>query len=154
MISTENPFGLDVVAVPWRFRGGSVAAPSGSANRRATVPVCSPRQICTNGEGDFLFFSRICVFQIATISGLEILFVGTPKVSQQQQQKQQQRQWRSGHHSNRANMTSKQHIMNGADKRSSVLARAFRTHLGAGRRGAQCWPKAASETLKLQKNLP
>ena len=48
-------------------------------------------------------------------------------------------------------MTSKQHIMNGADKRRSVLARAFRSHLGAGRRGAQCWPKAASETLKLQK---
>ena len=48
-------------------------------------------------------------------------------------------------------MTSKQHIMNGADKRRSVLARAFRSHLGAGRRGAQCWPKAASEMLKSQK---
>ena len=96
------------------------------------------------------FFKDLC-FQIASISGLEILFVGTPKVSQQQQQKQQQRQWRSGHHSNRANMTSKQHIMNGADKRRSVLARAFRSHLGAGRRGAQCWPKAASEMLKSQK---
>ena len=27
MIFTENPFGLDVVAVPWRFRGGSGAVP-------------------------------------------------------------------------------------------------------------------------------